>query len=433
MIASRGSSYGLNRVDRERDDVGVPGRQGAVRGLLVVEGGGRQAKHGLERGEQVGRLAAGRGRLERVVRDLRPAPEPEVEQVHARRSSRARRPARLGRAAVEQDPLDQLAACAGHRRPRQRDACPQRHPDQLVERKRPLRGVDEPERPGEVAFPRLDHREDHACISPHFPSYCSIVLRLSRNHGRVNLSEAPQQLGELLDARLADETRAASRRRAARRRARPPASGACSPSSARADRRRRRPARRRRPRRSRGSGRPRRRRAARRARIGRSAARYSNTFPERTPLPRPPASGMSRSSASESRCSSSERRRGTYGISSSRSPSPSASAHSRSAARKSPTKRATTSSRPDSRERRQERPRVALAEERAGVRDPEAARRGVYSSPAKSSKSEPFAIVTTRPRGASARVSSAIASETQRRSRRRGARRRARRRAGPAP
>ena len=36
-----------------------------------------------------------------------------------------------------------------------------------------------------------------------------------------------------------------------------------------------------------------------------------------------------------------------------------------------------------------------------------------YSSPAKSSKSEPFAIVTTRPRGASPRVSSAIASETQ--------------------
>src|SRR5581483_8289187 len=46
------------------------------------------------------------------------------------------------------------------------------------------------------------------------------------------------------------------------------------------------------------------------ARIGRSAARYSNTFPESTPRPRPSASGISSSSASESRCSSSERRRG---------------------------------------------------------------------------------------------------------------------------
>ena len=42
------------------------------------------------------------------------------------------------------------------------------------------------------------------------------------------------------------------------------------------------------------------------ARIGRSAARYSKTLPESTPLPRPPASGISSSSASESRCSASE-------------------------------------------------------------------------------------------------------------------------------
>src|SRR5579862_3306935 len=47
------------------------------------------------------------------------------------------------------------------------------------------------------------------------------------------------------------------------------------------------------------------------ARIGRSAARYSKIFPVRTPLPRPPESGIRRSSASESRCSSSERRRET--------------------------------------------------------------------------------------------------------------------------
>ena len=79
------------------------------------------------------------------------------------------------------------------------------------------------------------------------------------------------------------------------------------------------------------------------ARIGRPDAMYSNTFPESTPLPRPPASGISSRSASESRCSASEVERGAYGISSSRSPSPSPSAHSRSALRKSPRKRATAS------------------------------------------------------------------------------------------
>src|SRR5581483_5134879 len=46
------------------------------------------------------------------------------------------------------------------------------------------------------------------------------------------------------------------------------------------------------------------------ARIGRPAARYSNSFPESTPRPRPPASGIRSRSASESRCSSSERRCG---------------------------------------------------------------------------------------------------------------------------
>ena len=80
------------------------------------------------------------------------------------------------------------------------------------------------------------------------------------------------------------------------------------------------------------------------------------------------------------------------------------------ATRKSPTKRATTSSRPDS-AAPQKRPRVALAEEAAGVRDPEAVAR-VYSIPAKSSKSPPLVIVTTR-RRIEARVSSAIASEAR--------------------
>ena len=84
----------------------------------------------------------------------------------------------------------------------------------------------------------------------------------------------------------------------------------------------------------------RRRRVGRRRGSGRSAARYSKIFPVRTPRPRPPDSGISSSSASESRCSSSERRRETSPSSSMRSPRPSDSAYSRSAARKSPAKRA---------------------------------------------------------------------------------------------
>src|SRR6266540_305403 len=146
------------------------------------------------------------------------------------------------------------------------------------------------------------------------------------------------------------------------------------------------------------------------ARIGRSAARYSNTLPESTPWPRPLASGISSSNASESRCSASASRRETYGCSSSRSPRPSDSAHSRSATRKSPTKRATTSSSPDS----------ASAERNGrGSRLPKKLPVCVmrkrsprwYSSPAKSSKSAPLRIVVTTPAGSSERASSAIASD----------------------
>src|SRR5581483_6155906 len=147
------------------------------------------------------------------------------------------------------------------------------------------------------------------------------------------------------------------------------------------------------------------------ARIGRSAARYSNTLPLSTPLPRPPASGIRSSRASESRCNSSERRRGAYGISSSRSPSPRPSAHSRSAARKSPRNRTTTSSKPE---------RSSAVRNGRGSRLPKnepvcVSRKrsdGCRSRPAKSSKSEPFAIVVTVPRGFRSRTSSAIASET---------------------
>src|SRR4051794_851878 len=147
------------------------------------------------------------------------------------------------------------------------------------------------------------------------------------------------------------------------------------------------------------------------ARIGRSAARYSKIFPVRTPRPRPPDSGIRRSSASESRWSSSEWRRDTSPSSSMRSPSPSDSAYSRSAARKSPAKRATTSSRPDS---------ASARRNGFGSRFPwkwpacVIRRRSLEwcSRPAKSSKSQPLAIVTTLPFGSSARISSAIASET---------------------
>src|SRR6266511_551998 len=146
------------------------------------------------------------------------------------------------------------------------------------------------------------------------------------------------------------------------------------------------------------------------ARIGRSAARYSNTFPDSTPRPRPPASGISRRSTSESRWSASDCRRGTYGCSSSLSPSRRVSAHSRSATRKSPTNRATTSSSPDS---------ASAVRNGLGSRFPKklpvcvirkrSPRR--YSSPAKSSKSAPLRIVVTTPAGFNLPASSAIASD----------------------
>ena len=106
------------------------------------------------------------------------------------------------------------------------------------------------------------------------------------------------------------------------------------------------------------------------ARIGRPDAMYSNTFPESTPLPRPPASGISSSSASESRCSASEVERGAYGISSSRSPSaeplgPLAVGAAEVA------EEAGDGVEPRVVQRLQERPRVPLAEEAARVRDPE--------------------------------------------------------------
>src|SRR3954462_7026683 len=98
-------------------------------------------------------------------------------------------------------------------------------------------------------------------------------------------------------------------------------------------------------------------------------------------------------------------------MSSSRSPRPSISTHSRSAARKSPTKRATTSSRPD----------FANAERNVrGLRWPKKLPVCVtrkrspewYSSPVKSSKSDPLGITRTAPAGSKRRTSAAIGSAT---------------------
>ena len=148
---------------------------------------------------------------------------------------------------------------------------------------------------------------------------------------------------------------------------------ACRRSSGRAGRaaparsRRCRRARRRRRRPSRGSARPRRRPAApRRGSAGRRPGTRTPSRRGRRARGRS-ASGISSSSASESRWSSSARRCGAYGISSIRSAIPVGPlAVGGAEVADEPRHHAV-----DARERGQERLRVALAEERAGVRDPE--------------------------------------------------------------
>ena len=102
--------------------------------------------------------------------------------------------------------------------------------------------------------------------------------------------------------------------------------------------------------------------------------------------------------------------RGRYSTSSRRSPRPSVSAHSRSDERKSPTNRATASRfaswnawRNGLGSRLPKKLPVWVMRKR---------RAGVYSSPAKSSKSQPFEMTRTAPRAPRPRTSSAIASET---------------------
>ena len=147
------------------------------------------------------------------------------------------------------------------------------------------------------------------------------------------------------------------------------------------------------------------------ARIGRSAARYSKTFPESTPLPRPPASGIRSSSASESRCSSSAAARRVRDqlepVAEARASPPTRgrpSGSRRRSARRRPWPDSASAVRNGRGSRLPKKLPVCVIRKRSP---------GVYSSPAKSSKSQPFEIVATRPRGSKPRASSAIASETQ--------------------
>ena len=166
------------------------------------------------------------------------------------------------------------------------------------------------------------------------------------------------------------------------------------------------------------------------ARIGRSAARYSKTFPERTPL------------AAAARLGDQQQQRLRVALQLERAAArhvgdqlePVAEAERLgplAVGRAEVADEAGDDAVERERERGQERPRVALAEERARVRDPEAVAPRWYSSPAKSSKSEPFAIVTTGPRGDALAHLLGDRLGDARRSRRRGARRAARRRAAP--
>ena len=106
---------------------------------------------------------------------------------------------------------------------------------------------------------------------------------------------------------------------------------------------------------------------------------------------------------------------------------PSDSANSRSSARKSPTKRTTTSSRPGLGERAQERLRVALAEEGARVRDPEAGRSGGARAP-RSRRSRSRSRSSRPARAARAPAPRRRSRRPRRRSRRPARRRGARRR-----
>ena len=222
--------------------------------------------------------------------------------------------------------------------------------------------------------------------------------------------DAPEQLGQLLDAGAARQRVRHSSESGvpssvpARKLASRPTSASRIPAMSSGPRPR--------PRRSRAAARRRRRPAGRRPgsaarppgtrRPCRRARRGRGRPPRGSAAAAPPSRAAARASGAVA----------TYGISSIRSPSPRCSAHSRSLGRKPPTKRArrhppddASASRNGFGSRLPKKLPACVMRKR-----PPAAR--WYSSPAKSSKSEPFEIVTTGPRGSSARASSAIASET---------------------
>ena len=167
---------------------------------------------------------------------------------------------------------------------------PAQVPLQLVERDREDRDEEEPveHRLGEDAFPRWSDRERerlgrHATSSRSFAISSTLARRDSRSSSRRGELDGGQSaVGEArvqLDECGLDPVDVVGGRDDVRARSLV-SSSAAAPSGGTT------------------------------ARIGRPAAMYSKTFPERTPFPLPPASGTSSRSASESRCRRSDSARG---------------------------------------------------------------------------------------------------------------------------
>ena len=148
------------------------------------------------------------------------------------------------------------------------------------------------------------------------------------------------------------------------------------------------------------------------ARIGRSAARYSNTFPESTPSPA--AAGLRDQQQQRLGVALELERAAPRRVRRGARAGRRARASPRTRGRRCGSRRGSGRSRPRGRTR------ASAFRNGRGSRLPKklpacVIRKrsdGWCSSPSKSSKSQPFAIVRTSPRGSSARASSAIASET---------------------
>ena len=256
--------------------------------------------------------------------------------------------------------------------------------DDEADRDDDVRGSRQSPREKRSTAKRRGTRGEHvgeADLAGDVPVHLSNVTEkmVARKRKRVIRDVARSSVGELLDSRTPVEALAElGRERCAVERAGAPAARGDRRAPPRSRRRRR--ARRRRRRRSRGSGRRPRRRAARRR--GSAARRRGTRTPSRRARPcrgRPPPG--SAAAAPRSRAGArATRRRGTYGSSSSRSPRPSASAHSRSAGAEVADEARDDVRRARLGERGQERLRVALAEEVAGVRDAEPVARVVLEA-----------------------------------------------------